>query len=421
MTVWLWLLIGIALGVLLYRYYARWILRDLLQKVQPVPRRLGPLFPTLHSLYHAMRDQVSSLQDRAQQLADSLQALQAIFHHLGVPFLIVDVEGRLTFWNPAAQQLLGLPAPADTTGPVYYWMAAFDAFMQERLQRFLRHPENAQWLWDRSEDRNTYEVTARVLQTNPLQVALLIVNRSVEARLSQYKAEVIAQLTHDLRTPVTTLAQAVELLRQEPLPAERAEFVDIIERQVQRLQQFVERVEALYQAERPEPVEPPQVVSLSDVLRRVVQDLERAYRSKQITIEADIAPDVCIRGWPPWVETLCVNLLDNALKFSPQGRRVWVRLARVNGRAVLTVRDEGPGIPSDEQGRIFERFFRGRWAVQMGVPGSGLGLSIVKHIVLRHGGDIQVRSTLGAGTEFVVTLPSVERGTGDESRVTSNG
>ncbi len=405
---WIGLLIGITLGVLLYRYYARWILRDLLRKVRPVPQRLGPLFPTLHSLYHAMRDQVASLQGQARQLADSLEAMQAIFRHLGTPFLIVDAEGRLTFWNPAAQQLLSLPAPSDTTGPVYYWMADFDAFMQERLQRLLKNPENAQWLWDRSEDRNTYEVTAWVLQTNPLQVALLIVNRSVEVRLSQYKAEVIAQLTHDLRTPVTALTQAIELLRQHPSPPEWAEVVDIIERQVRRLQQFVERVEALYQTERPEPVEPPQVVSLSEVLHRVVRDLEASYRSKGVTIRADIAPDVCVRGWPQWLETLCVNLLDNALKFSMHGQQVWVRLVRQDGQAVLTVRDEGPGIPPDEQARIFDRFFRGRWAVQTGMPGSGLGLSIVKHIVLRHGGQVQVRSTLGAGTEFIVTLPLSE-------------
>ncbi len=407
MTAWVGLLVGIALGVLLYRYYARWILRDLLRKVRPVPQRLGPLFPTLHSLYHAMRDQVASLQGRARQLADALQATQAIFHHLGTPFLVIDGEGRLMFWNPAAQQVLSLPVPRDTTGPVYYWMADFDAFMQERLQRLLKHPEDVQWLWDRSGDRNTYEVTARVLQTNPLQVALLIVNRSIEIRLSQYKAEVIAQLTHDLRTPVTTLTQAVELLRQAPGPPEWAEVMDIMERQVRRLQQFVERVEALYQTERPEPVEPPQVVSLSEVLRRVVRDLEAAYQSKHITVQADIAPGVCVRGWPQWVETLCVNLLDNALKFSMHGRRVWVRLARQDGQAVLTVRDEGPGIPPDEQARVFDRFFRGRWAVQMGVPGSGLGLSIVKHVVLRHGGQVQVRSTLGAGTEFTVTLPAV--------------
>ncbi len=102
-----------------------------------------------------------------------------------------------------------------------------------------------------------------------------------------------------------------------------------------------------------------------------------------------------------------MNLLDNALKFSMHGRRVWVRLARQDGQAVLTVRDEGPGIPPDEQARVFDRFFRGRWAVQMGVPGSGLGLSIVKHVVFRHGGQVQVRSTLGAGTEFTVTLPAV--------------
>ncbi len=296
MTAWVGLLVGIALGVLLYRYYARWILRDLLRKVRPVPQRLGPLFPTLHSLYHAMRDQVASLQGRARQLADALQATQAIFHHLGTPFLVIDGEGRLMFWNPAAQQVLSLPVPGDTTGPVYYWMADFDAFMQERLQRLLKHPEDVQWLWDRSGDRNTYEVTARVLQTNPLQVALLIVNRSIEIRLSQYKAEVIAQLTHDLRTPVTTLTQAVELLRQAPGPPEWAEVMDIMERQVRRLQQFVERVEALYQTERPEPVEPPQVVSLSEVLRRVVRDLEAAYQSKHITVQADIAPVVCVRG-----------------------------------------------------------------------------------------------------------------------------
>jgi signal transduction histidine kinase len=126
---------------------------------------------------------------------------------------------------------------------------------------------------------------------------------------------------------------------------------------------------------------------------------------KDITLSLAVGPVPLLAGDCARVAQLVDNLVSNALKFTPEGGRVDVRARAHNGSAVIEVRDSGIGIPADEQERLFERFFRSSNAAERQIPGTGLGLAISKAIVEAHGGEIAVKSEVGVGTTFRVSLP----------------
>lgn len=225
--------------------------------------------------------------------------------------------------------------------------------------------------------------------------------------------QLVADVSHELRTPLTSLRTNVELLARadaigRPLPAEalrdlRASVVD----QTEELAHLVRELTVLAQDEpSPDPV----AVDLAAVVARAVQ---RAARRGEHRITTDLGP-WWVHGDPVSLERAVVNVLDNAVKFSPTGSPVDVSLRA----GVLVVDDAGPGIPPGERHRAFDRFWRSPTARSR--PGSGLGLSIVADAVARHGGEVVVLESPGGGTRVRVRLPGEARLGGDHEGTTTS-
>ena len=149
----------------------------------------------------------------------------------------------------------------------------------------------------------------------------------------------------------------------------------------------------------------PGAVDLGALAATLVDQLEPVARAKGLGLRCDHAELVIVQGDPDWLKRLVLNLLDNAIKFTPDGGRVVVAVSRQGTRARLTVRDTGIGIDPAVKPEIFERFFRADPARSSGVEGAGLGLSLAKWVVERHHGRIEVESQPGQGSTFTVSLP----------------
>lgn len=215
------------------------------------------------------------------------------------------------------------------------------------------------------------------------------------------QAQLIADAGHELRTPLTSLRTNVELLARSDEtgraipPDDRRALMTSVKAQMTELASLIGDLQELARPDAAQPG-PLQVVALHDITRTA---LRRArLRGPELTITADLAPWY-VRAEPAALERAVVNVLDNAVKFSPPGSTIDVVLHR--GR--LTVRDHGPGIPADELPHVFERFWRSPSARQL--PGSGLGLSIVARTVQQSGGEIALSPAPGGGTEASITLP----------------
>jgi signal transduction histidine kinase len=240
-------------------------------------------------------------------------------------------------------------------------------------------------------------------------VVLLLRSMAREMKLIEMKNDFVSNVSHELRTPLASIRVFGELLRlgRVESPDKIREYGEYIETESRRLTQLINnildfsRIEAGHRRYHFEPTD----------LREVLADALKTFQVRLQKEGFEVAVDEPQEALPPVAadagalgQAVC-NLLDNAIKYSNGGRCIGVRLRREKGEAVLSVRDEGIGISREEQARIFERFHRVGTGLVHDVKGSGLGLSIVQHVVVAHGGHVRVESEVGEGSTFSFVLP----------------
>jgi signal transduction histidine kinase len=248
----------------------------------------------------------------------------------------------------------------------------------------------------------------RELFTEAEAARLALADQNEELRkLDSLKDEFVALVSHELRTPLTSILGYLELVTEAPesLTDEQRQFLGVVERNADRLQRlvadllFVAQVDAgKFQLQREE-------VDLRELATASVESARPAAAAQNVAIALDADSTPTVHADVARLAQLLDNLVSNAIKFTPAGGRVTVRVARVGGDAILAVTDTGIGIPPPEQERLFERFYRATAATEEAIQGTGLGLAITKAIVEAHGGTIGVMSREGFGTTFSVTLP----------------
>ncbi|MFQ5881996.1 MAG: ATP-binding protein [Candidatus Methylomirabilales bacterium] len=231
--------------------------------------------------------------------------------------------------------------------------------------------------------------------------------REVLSRQDQLKTDFLATVAHEFRTPLTAMKGALSLLlHEEPSdPETRESFLVLAHQNVERLVRLIGNYFNLARIETGRLVLDRQGIELGDFLQTVIGRMQGPAQERRIHIDYQ-GPrrSVQVLGDPEVLESVLVNLLDNAIKFSPEGTRVQVSLEMGPTEAIVQVSDQGVGIPPDGLPRVFERFYR-REVPGVRATGSGLGLHICKAIVEGHGGRIWVESEVGRGSTFRFTLP----------------
>ena len=227
-------------------------------------------------------------------------------------------------------------------------------------------------------------------------------------RLERVRIDFVANVSHELRTPLTSIKGFTETLREGALedPGNARRFLDIIRKHTDRIITVVDDLLTLSRMEGAEAPLNLAELDLSDLVDEVVQGLGPAASAKRLALSVALARPAPFRGARARLVQVVTNLLDNAVKYTPEGGRVTVALTRTEGLYALAVSDTGVGIEPWHLGRIFERFYRADKARSREMGGTGLGLAIVKHIVQAHGGTVAVASTVGQGSTFTVRLPA---------------
>lgn len=226
------------------------------------------------------------------------------------------------------------------------------------------------------------------------------------ARVEQMRRELVANVAHELRTPLTSIEGYMEALLDGVFPADEATFRRV-QREAARLRRLVEDLTELARVESPEFRLERRPVLLDQVVREAVAQFQPRFAEKTVALQAHLPPEpVTVLGDADRLNQVLVNLLANALQFTPEGGQVEVVLQEEDRVARLAVRDTGCGIAPEDLPHIFERFYRGDRSRARTTGGAGIGLTIVKHIVERHGGTISVESQVGEGSTFQVVLPA---------------
>ncbi|MGH9847161.1 MAG: sensor histidine kinase, partial [Blastocatellia bacterium] len=243
-------------------------------------------------------------------------------------------------------------------------------------------------------------------------IALMLRTASREMRLTQTKADFVSNVSHELRTPLASIRVLAELLNLGRVsePGKVREYGGYIESEGRRLTQLINNILDFSRIESGRKAFNFERMDLREVVSETVQAFSLQLKRNGFAIEYDAPPGDPMPAVPVVMDADAIslaltNLLDNAIKYSRETRRIGLRLERENGFATVAVADRGIGIAREEQEKIFDKFYRVSTGLVHDVKGSGLGLSLVRHIVEAHRGKVTVESEPGRGSTFTIHLP----------------
>ena len=258
------------------------------------------------------------------------------------------------------------------------------------------------------DQRKVLKANARTFEGDATTGVIVVVHDVTELRrLERVRQDFVANVSHELKTPLTSIKGYVETLLagaiQDPNYSER--FLKKIDDNVGRLVALVQDLLSLARIEGAQTAMKLVPTDWMPVVQGVVARHENNFLKKDLDFIVDLPFEpVMVQGDREAMTQIFENLVDNAIKYTPQKGKVVVRLRRLNHKVYLEVEDTGIGIPEEDIDRVFERFYRVDKARSRAVQGTGLGLSIVKHLISSLGGDIQVQSKVGMGTKFVISM-----------------
>ncbi|MGH2537274.1 MAG: ATP-binding protein [Candidatus Promineifilaceae bacterium] len=234
----------------------------------------------------------------------------------------------------------------------------------------------------------------------------LVLNQTLERleTLFHSRQRFLADVSHELRTPLTTIRGNLDLMRR--MGEADPETLDVLQEEVQRMTRLVDDLLLLARADTGGLPIRREAVELDNVFLDVVRQIQSVEQPVKIVLEE--VDQVCVLGDVDRLKQLVLNLVDNAIKYTPAGGEVTLSLGKKDGAVRLAVSDSGVGIPAEDLPRIFDRFYRVDKARSRRMGGSGLGLSIARWIAQAHGGEIRVDSKLGEGSTFTLTLPALD-------------
>ena len=250
-------------------------------------------------------------------------------------------------------------------------------------------------------------VHARVAPLTSRLVVVLADDRTHAERVEAIRRDFVANVSHELKTPIgamNLLAEAVEEAKDDPEAVAR--FAGRMQNESLRLTRLVQQIIDLSRLQNDALSEEAGVVKVDELVAEATEHSATEGERRSVEIATAVEPELLVHGDRGQLHAAVSNLVENAVAYSPEGSRVVVTAARADDDVRITVVDQGIGIPGEEIGRIFERFYRVDPARARTTGGTGLGLSIVKHVAASNGGKVEVWSEPGAGSTFTLVLPS---------------
>ena len=363
------------------------------------------------SVAEAMNRMAGQLTERFETIVQQRKESEAVLSSMVEGVLAVDREQRVIGLNRAGGRLLGQDPDLVANRSIQeigrntrLTQLAQDVLAgRGPLERDIRlGPDNDRWL--------QVQATGLIDPEGEPIGALLVLNDVTRLRrLETMRRDFVANVSHELKTPITSIKGFVETLIEDP-PADQAElgrFLQIINKQADRLDSIITDLLALSRLEQDTDTGGIEThsLSLTSVLERVLRDMQNLRPEQAARITMDCPADSRALINAPLVEQAVTNLLGNALKYSPPASRVTLRCRELPREVAISVTDEGPGIAAEHLPRLFERFYRVDKARSRQMGGTGLGLAIVKHIAQAHRGRIDVTSEVGVGSVFTLYLP----------------
>lgn len=366
----------------------------------------------MQTLARSLNRMAVQLEERLAQITRQNDRQRAVFASMVEGVIAVDGNGYILDMNEAATRLLDL-VPAQARGRLLQ-----EVIRNPNLQQFVSgtlasvSPTESDIVLHGQEDRFLQLHGSVLMDPHGNRLGALVVMNDITRvkRLETVRRDFVANVSHELKTPITAIKGCVETLASGATPKSEDEtrFLAMMGRQVDRLSAIIEDLLSLSRLEHDAEHKriPLETGPIGDILRRAVQAFSKAAQARNIRVELACAENLAAPVNAALLEQAVCNLIDNAIKYSGEGSRIAVSAVANGADIEIRVSDEGPGIEKKHLSRIFERFYRVDQARSRALGGTGLGLAIVKHIALAHSGSASVESVPGHGSTFSIRFPS---------------
>lgn len=354
------------------------------------------VYPELQPLTQRLRQQRETIRNQMDELSRRMREFSAMTENMSEGFLLIDLRGHVLTENHSASMLL--PTDADNIAKCSQrelCQAAQQALTGQRCERLLQQGE-----------RTLSVIASPVLESGQVTGAVVLTLDVTEReQREKLRREFSANVSHELKTPLTSISGFAELMSQGLVPPDKVrEFSLDIQKECTRLTNLVEDIIDLSRLEEGGGDMTWEDIDLYTLCDDVLQSLEPVAKRQTVTLRL-AGESLQVRGVYQVLREMIYNLCDNAIKYNRSGGSVTVTVARSAGRASVTVADTGIGIPYEDQSRVFERFYRVDKSHSRAIGGTGLGLSIVKHAAALHGAEIKLQSQPEDGTVITVLFP----------------
>lgn len=368
----------------------------------------------LGQLARELNSMTEQLERRAEEVAQESERSRGILRAMTEGVLLMDAEGHLVRSNPAAAGMLDATLEGKEGTPLVHLARAFPATQLAQAAREAGRP-----LAEVVDLPNSRSLTVETVPLHPAgkehgQTLFVMRDETERRKTEAMRRDFVANASHELKTPLAGLSLLTDTLavslRDDPQQA--AQWVERLRSETQRLNNLTNDLLTLSQLEEQPPEGPAarSTFDLATLARRTAKEMEPLAAAKHQDLQVEAPDELVLTGDKAGLGTLIRNLLDNAIRYTDDHGHVTLKLktaedAQGRSSAVLSVEDDGMGIPAADQARIFERFYRVDKARSRETGGTGLGLSIVRHVAESHGGRVEVHSTVGVGSTFTIRLP----------------
>ena len=412
------MLLACSVAILLYRYTItiRRFLKSFIKLSKKVSNKefhsrlqtsargeLGELTRNFNFMMETMENTIEEVEYKHLQLTS---VLKSISHGI----IVIDIYGNIILINDEARKMIKSKCNGKEDGKNLKQVINVDDILRG-VERYIGSKENHSnnvTLDDEIVYRIKIDPVYLQNSKNAIIGSIINIEDITEiVKLENMRRDFVANVSHELKTPLTSINGFVEtLIMNEDLPVnKRNRFLAIIKKESDRLKRLIEDILLLSSIESKNNLVMENII-LYDVFKEVYEMINYIANSKKINLQYNFEDEeILVQAYGDYLKQLLLNLIDNAIKYTPEGGKVTVNQFTKNDEIVIEVIDNGVGIPKEDQSKIFQRFYRVDKARSRSVGGTGLGLAITKHIVHSLKGSIGLESELGEGSKFIVKLP----------------
>lgn len=371
----------------------------------------------LGALANSFNDMSVKLDDTIKKLQESNTKLKATLTSVVDGLIALDNNFNLILFNPAAEKIFGIE------GQKIMGKNILDVFLEDKTYKIFEGLTSNETIWEK--EMEIYSPEYRVLNvyanpiilnndpTRKLGMVYLFQDVTKVKKLERVREDFVANVSHELKTPLTSIKGFIETLKDGAIEDENVsyKFLDIIDVEVDRLNCLVDDLLLLSEIENKNSNTVYEYFNVEEIIDNLFQVLNKIAKEKNIILEKEIEENIPqLYGSYNHFRQMLMNLIDNGIKYTPNGGKVKVSVFEKDEKLVIKVKDTGIGIDKKHQNRLFERFYRADKARSRQVGGTGLGLAIVKHIVLMFNGKIDLQSEPNRGSIFTIEIPLDEKG-----------